>query len=170
MPVALPLETDRLTIRAFTLADEAPMQRMYADPLVMLHIDTRGEDPSRWVAAYVRHQREFGYGFWAIEERATGELIGEAGLAPLDGRGPDLELGYLLRRDRWGLGLATEAAAACRDAAFQQLRVGELMAIVDIGNDASLRVAQKVGFEITGRRRRHGRRQHVLRLSAYATS
>jgi RimJ/RimL family protein N-acetyltransferase len=166
VPVALPLATDRLILRAFTPADQAAMMRIYADPLVMLHIDTRGEDPSTWVDAYVRHQREHGYGFWAVEERATGELIGEAGLAPFDGHGPQLELGYLLRRDRWGRGLATEAAGACRDAALGQLGADELLAVVDLGNDASLRVAQKFGFRITGRRRRHGRRQHVLRLQA----
>jgi RimJ/RimL family protein N-acetyltransferase len=168
VPVALPLVTPRLTLRAFVPGDQAAMQRIYADPLVMLHIDTRGEDPSTWVAAYIRHQRDHGYGFWAVEERATGELIGEAGLAPFDGHGPQLELGYLLRRDTWGRGLATEAAAACRDAAFAQLGADELLAVVDVGNDASLRVAQKLGFEVTGRRRRHGRRQHVLRC--YATS
>ena len=166
MPVTLPLVTARLSIRAFTLADQPAMQRIYADPLVMLHIDTRGQDPSTWVAAYVRQQHDAGYGFWAIEERATGELIGEAGLAPLDGRGPQLELGWLLRRDRWGRGLATEAARACRDAAFTQLGADELLAIVDVGNDASLRVAQKVGFAPTGRRRHRGRRQHVLSLQA----
>jgi len=168
VPVTLPLVTDRLTLRAFTLDDQPAMQRIYADRRVMLHIDTRGEDPSTWVDAYIRHQREHGYGFWAIEERATGELIGEAGLAPFDGHGPQLELGYLLRRDRWGLGLATEAAAACRDAALAQLGADELLAVVDVGNDASLRVAEKLGFVVTGRRRRHGRRQHVLRC--YATS
>jgi ribosomal-protein-alanine N-acetyltransferase len=164
VPVTLPLRTPRLTIRAFTAADAPPMQRIYADPLVMLHIDTRGQDPSTWVASYIHHQRRHGFGFWALEERATGELIGEAGLAPLDGCGPQLELGYLLRRDRWGLGLATEAACACRDAAVQQLGAAELVAIVDVGNDASLRVAQKAGFAVTGRRRRRGRRQHVLTL------
>jgi len=166
VPVTLPLTTERLLIRAFTLGDAPAMQGIYADPQVMLHIDTRGEDPSTWVAAYVRHQREHGYGFWAVEERATGELIGEAGLAPFDGHGPQLELGYLLRRDRWGAGLASEAAAACCAAAFDQLGADELLAVVDLGNDASLHVAQKLGFEITGRRRRHGRRQHVLRLQA----
>jgi RimJ/RimL family protein N-acetyltransferase len=168
VPVALPIVTPRLTLRAFAPGDQAAMQRIYADPLVMLHIDTRGEDPSTWVAAYIRHQRDHGYGFWAVEERATGELIGEAGLAPFDGHGPQLELGYLLRRDAWGRGLATEAAAACCHAAFAQLGADELLAVVDVGNDASLRVAQKLGFEVAGRRRHHGRRQHVLRC--YATS
>ncbi len=170
MRVTLPLLTDRLAIRGFELADQRAMRAIYADPLVMAHIDTRGEDPSTWVAAYVRHQRERGYGFWAIEERSSGELIGEVGVAPLDGLGPQLELGYLLRRDRWGRGLATEAARACVEAAFGQLQVDELVAIVDVGNDASLRVARRLGFAETGRRRHRGRRQHVLRLAAQATS
>jgi RimJ/RimL family protein N-acetyltransferase len=160
--VALPLQTDRLIVRAFTPADRPAMQAMYADPLVMLHIDTRGEDPSRWVDAYIVHQRDHGYGFWALQERATGQLIGEAGLAPFDGVGPWLELGYLLRRDRWGQGLATEAARACLDAAFDALGVPEVRAVIDVGNDGSLNVARKLGFREIGRRRRGGRRQHVL--------
>ena len=163
VPVRLPLHTDRLEIRAFVPGDREAMAAIYADPEVMRFIDTRGEDPSTWVDAYVAHQDRHGWGVWAIEERATGELIGEAGLAPLDGHGPDLELGYLLRRDRWGRGLATEAARACLTAAFDQLGAHEVVAIVDEGNDASLAVARKVGFVETGRRRRAARHQHVLR-------
>jgi len=163
VPVRLPLHTARLTIRAFAPEDRAAMAAIYADPEVMRFIDTRGEDPSTWVDAYVAHQDRHGWGVWAIEERATGELIGEAGLALLDGHGPDLELGYLLRRDRWGRGLATEAARACLAAAFDQLGAHEVVAIVDEGNDASLAVARKAGFVETGRRRRAARHQHVLR-------
>jgi [ribosomal protein S5]-alanine N-acetyltransferase len=163
--VVLPLLTDRLTIRAFTPADQPAMQAMYADPEVMLHIDTRGEDPSVWVDAYIAHQRDHGYGFWAIEEHATGELIGEAGLAPFDGVGPWLELGYLLRRDRWGLGLGTEAAHACLTTAFESLHAREVRAVIDVGNDASLNVARKLGFRTIGRRRVNGRRQHILTVN-----
>ena len=122
MRVALPIHTKRLIIRAFTLADQPEMQQLYADPLVMLHIDTRGQDPSTWVAAYIRHQQTTATASGRWRSGTTGELIGEAGLAPLDGLGPQLELGYLLRRDRWGRGLATEAAGACLAAALRAAR------------------------------------------------
>ncbi len=163
MPVRLPIETERLTLRAFVPEDREAMAAIHADPEVMRFIDTRGEDPATWVDAYVAHQARHGWGVWAIEERATGELIGEAGLSLLDGRGPQLELGWLLRRDRWGRGLATEAARACLAAAFDELGAREVVAVVDVGNDASLAVARKSGFVETGQRRRGARRQHVLR-------
>ncbi|MFN8201722.1 MAG: GNAT family N-acetyltransferase [Solirubrobacteraceae bacterium] len=163
MPIRLPLHTDRLEIRPFVLADRAAMQPIYDDPEVMRHI-TGGGDPRGWVASYVRDQRTRGFTFWAVVERATGDIIGEAGLAPFDD-GRRVELGYLLRRDRWGRGLATEAARAILDAAFTDLGAREVMAVVDEGNDASLNVLRKLGFSEVGRRRRHGVRQHVLRAS-----
>jgi ribosomal-protein-alanine N-acetyltransferase len=161
MPLQLPLHTERLIIRPFVMADRAAMQPIYDDPEVMRHITGTTGDPSEWVASYIREQRRRGYTFWALEERDTGEVIGEAGLAPYEG-GPHLELGYLLRRDRWGRGLATEAARAVLDAAFDGLGATQVVAIVDFGNDASLNVARKIGFVRHGERVREGVRQHVL--------
>jgi ribosomal-protein-alanine N-acetyltransferase len=166
--IVFPLTTERLSIRPFVASDRDEMQRIYDDPDVMRFIDTHGEDPSSWVEGYVAHQESHGYAFWAIEELATGELIGEVGFGPLDGTGAELELGYLLRRDRWGRGLATEAAAACLAAAFDGLGLSEVVAVVDVGNDASLRVLRKVGFRLERLREIRGRRQHVLRAVAGA--
>src|SRR4051812_44379604 len=131
MPLRLPIHTARLEIRPFVPADRAAMQPIYDDPEVMRYI-TGGGDPAGWVASYVRDQRERGYTFWAVVERASGEMIGEAGLASFE-EGPDLELGYLLRRDRWGRGLATEAAGAILAAAFNGLGARKVMAVVDEG-------------------------------------
>jgi ribosomal-protein-alanine N-acetyltransferase len=166
VPVSFPLITDRLSIRPFEPSDRLAMQPLYDDPEVMRFITGAGEDPSTWVDSYIRHQDEHGYAFWAVVERATGELIGEAGLGPFDGRGPELELGYLLRRDRGGQGLATEAARACLAAAFDALGALSVVAVVDEGNAASLAVLRKAGFQRSGMRRAHGVRQHVLRALA----
>lgn len=166
MPLDLPLNTDRLQVRAFRREDRGAMQAIYDDPAVMRHIDTRGQDPAAWVDGYIRHQEAHGYAYWAVVERETGEVIGEAGLGPLDGLGPELELGYLLRRDRWGRGLATEAAVACLAAAFDGLGADEVVAVVDEGNEASVAVLRKAGFRQTGLREHHGVRQHVLRAVA----
>jgi ribosomal-protein-alanine N-acetyltransferase len=164
--IRFPLRTEHLLIRPFEPADRTAMQAIYADPQVMRFITGAGEDPSTWVDSYIRHQADHGYAFWALIDPADGELIGEAGLGPLDGRGPQLELGYLLRRDRWGLGLATEAARACVAAAFDGLGVATVVAVVDEGNDASVAVLRKAGFQLTGMRTAHGVRQHVLRALA----
>jgi ribosomal-protein-alanine N-acetyltransferase len=168
VPVSFPLVTDRLSIRPFDASDRAAMQAIYDDVEVMRFITGAGEDPSTWVDSYIRHQGEHGYAFWAVVERESGDLIGEAGLGPFDGRGPELELGYLLRRDRWGHGLATEAARACLAAAFDGLGAMTVVAVVDEGNAASLAVLRKAGFRSSGMRRAHGVRQHVLRALAGA--
>jgi ribosomal-protein-alanine N-acetyltransferase len=92
------------------------------------------------------HQERHGFCYWAVMEKESRRLIGSCGMAhPLDG-GPDIDFGYTLSRSHWGLGLATEAAAACVAYAFEQLHLMELCASVDSRNAASRRVLEKIGF------------------------
>ena len=84
-------------------------------------------------------------------ERASGRLVGEAGLQPLDG-GPDVELTYTLARAAWGRGYATEAARAVLRWAFAGLLLPRVEAVADPGNHASLRVLEKAGMVPLGPR------------------
>lgn len=81
---------------------------------------------------------------WALIERATGRLIGRAGLYNPEGW-PGLEAGWLLARDRWGQGLATEAGHAILAYAFTQLGVDHLISLIHPANTASIRVAERLG-------------------------
>jgi hypothetical protein len=64
-----------------------------------------------WIARGIRRYAEHGHGLWAMVLKASGEMIGDCGLTVQNVDGADeIEIGYHVRRDLWGQGLATEAA------------------------------------------------------------
>jgi ribosomal-protein-alanine N-acetyltransferase len=169
------LETDRLVLRRLTLDDIDAMSSFYADPAVRRFFPdgtlTREEtlEELEWILD-VYYER-YGYGLWATVERQTGDVIGRCGLLPfkvvrattqaglaLDD--PDVhprpddryevEVAYLLARERWGRGFATEAAAAIVAYGFEHLDVDRLISLIDPGNDASASVARRCGMTIDG--------------------
>ena len=158
----LPIRTERLTIRAFTLDDVPGIHAaLYADPSAMHFIGGPHslERTRQGIAGYVDHQRAAGYSFWAVVLEETGELIGEAGLYPMNGSGPDIELGYALGTPWWGRGYATEAARAILHAAFENLGVERVVAVAKRENTDSLHVLDKLGFRMEGERDAWGARQ-----------
>jgi len=146
MSLSFPLRTERLELRPFTEQDVPAAAAVYGDAEVMQHVGGGGavgaDEVAAMVAAYIAHQHEHDLAFWAVIDRADGAMIGDAGFELTE---HGLELGYTLRRDRWGRGLATEAARACLEAA-QQLGHREVVALVDAANPASAHVLEKLGF------------------------
>jgi RimJ/RimL family protein N-acetyltransferase len=159
------LFTPRLHLRPFTAADRDAIHAVYADPDVMRHV---GHGAHRTVAetstalrTYAEILAQHGYSFVAVTEREDGTLIGDAGLHPLAGRGPDIELGYTLARAAWGRGYATELGAALVGHAFCELGVDRVVAQVEPANSASRHVLEKLGMTERGRRTAYGR-PHLL--------
>lgn len=141
-------ETDRLILRAPTPDDAEAMFLVNGDPEVMRYT---GEPmpPSAavirdFLAAYPDFDRH-GFGRWTAVEKATGEIIGFAGLKYLE----DLEvvdIGYRLRRSHWGRGLATEAALACVEFGFDTIGLDYVIGLVMPANTPSVRVLEKLGM------------------------
>ncbi|RYP86700.1 N-acetyltransferase [Nocardioides guangzhouensis] len=137
----------RLTFRRMHAADVDAMARLLGDPAVMVHYPrpkTRDE-AADWIAWSERNYARDGFGLWMLHDRA-GEFVGECGLTwqRVDGE-EYLEVGYHLLPEHQGKGLATEAAAACRD--FARTRgIGRLVAIIVPDNHPSKRVAQRIGL------------------------
>ncbi len=101
----------------------------------------------QWIARNMERYEKKGYGLWAMVLKSTGELIGDCGLTEQNVDGvEDVEIGYHVRSDLWGQGLATEAARACRDYGFAQLRVERLISLIRPENVPSRRVAEKNGM------------------------
>jgi [ribosomal protein S5]-alanine N-acetyltransferase len=143
----LPIRTERLTIRPFTYEDVPAIHAaLYADAEAMHFIGGP-------------HKRSAGYSFWAVEETASGVLVGEAGLYPMNGVGPDIELGYALGTAWWGRGFATEAARAILRVAFDDLGAARVVAVAKRENAGSLHVLDKLGFRLEGERDAWGTRQ-----------
>jgi len=147
--VDLPHPTPRLLLRPMTDDDLEDLAALLGDPVVMAHYPrprTRAEAQA-WIdwtrACYHQH----GFGLWVLVERSTGEFIGDCGLTVqrLDG-GDELEVGYHIRADRQGEGFATEAVCAVRDFAREVLHASRVVAIISPGNQASRRVAEKMGL------------------------
>lgn len=152
-----PLLSERLLLRPFQRSDAAAAHRVYSDELVMRWVGSgaasRPEQTEAMLSGYIEHQRRHGFSFWAVIERATGTLIGDAGLYT---RGDRVELGYTLGREHWGQGYGTEAARVCVAAAFEGLGLGEVEALVRPENPASAAVLKKLGFERRDRVSVHG--------------
>jgi RimJ/RimL family protein N-acetyltransferase len=109
-----------------------------------------------WAAYLADMHRRLGYAQWRASERATGRLIGIAGLQPLDG-GPDVELTYALTPSAWGRGYATEAAAAALRFAFDEACLERVVGIARRENSASIAVLRKVGLRSLGEAEYWGR-------------
>ncbi len=99
-----------------------------------------------------KNQREEGFSFWFIEDRASGQLLGCAGLKransdglPRELRG-ELEIGWLLRENAWGSGIATEASQAALDYAFEKCSATRIVSLTSRSNVASWRIMEKLGM------------------------
>lgn len=95
------LNTDRLHLRMFRQDDFEIYAQMCADPDVMRYLGAgqtlSRQDAWRQMAMTIGHWQLRGYGLWAVEERASGELIGRIGVFYPEGW-PDVEVGWMLRR------------------------------------------------------------------------
>ena len=152
------LETDRLILRHQTLSDLDSLFALYRDPEVTRHIP---DAPRTYEAARQElewhmhgHRRRPELGLWATILKETNAFIGRCGLLPwtIDGQ-DEVEVAYLIGRAYWGQGLGTEAAQAILDYGFERLHLPRLICLVEKGNLASIRVAEKIGmtFEKEGR-------------------
>ncbi len=118
---AMPLQTERLLLRDLEPDDLDALAAMFADEEVMRWIGAGGvlgrDVAAGMIERQQRHYLERGWGQWATVERASGRMIGVCGLIlwPAIGGREELEVAYLLARDAWGKGFATEAALAIRD-------------------------------------------------------
>jgi RimJ/RimL family protein N-acetyltransferase len=157
-PIDFPeLTTKRLRLRAPSPSDAAALVSVLGDPEVtryhnMPTITTLTEAQS----ALERLEQRYAVRDtirWAIEPVGHGEMIGTVGLLRFDFEQRRAEVGYELARPWWGRGLAPEAVAAVIRYGFSVLRLHRIEAGVLPGNDASVRVLQKLGFLEEGTRR-----------------
>ncbi|HRI17347.1 MAG TPA: GNAT family N-acetyltransferase [Burkholderiaceae bacterium] len=140
------IATARLVLRGFRAGDLDAYAAMCADPEVMRHIGKggpAGRDVA-WgqLAFFLGHWSLCGYGMWAIEH--DGRLIGRAGFIDPEGW-PGLELGWLLARDAWGQGYATEACVAALRHGREQFGTREIISLIRPANQRSIAVASRLG-------------------------
>ena len=145
------LETVRITLREFVPEDADALAQVISDPDTMRYYpapyDRAGVE--QWIARNRERYKNDGAGLWAMVLKSPGEMVGDCGLTRQQVEGKILyEIGYHLRRDHWGQGLATEAAIACREWGFAHLPVDRLISLIRTENEPSRRVAERNGMTI----------------------
>lgn len=141
------LETERLVLRTFREGDTDAYAEMTADPEVMRFLGGKPmsrQEAWRNMAMVLGHWHLRGFGFWAVEEKSSGELVGRVGCWQPEGW-PQLEVGWALRRRFWGRGYATEAARASVEYAFTSLNQTRVISLIAPDNVNSIRVAERLG-------------------------
>lgn len=148
---AVTLRTARLALTPWFDNDAAALAEICADPEVMRYFPSvlsRAES-DRLLALLQADFERRGWGFWAVREVADGEPLGFVGLAeippdiPVDAR---VEVGWRLARRAWGQGLASEAARASLDFAFDSLDLADVVAYTAEVNLPSRRVMERIGM------------------------
>ena len=153
------LETDRLWLCEWSLADLVESRPIFTDPDVMRYINggvPRTDGQIReFIARQQNHFRTRGFCLWKLLLKSDGRLIGDCGLQPLQLDGiEEVEIGWRLRKDHWGRGLATEAARVALHHAVEYAHLERVIAIAMPENCASIRIIEKLGmsFERTAQK------------------
>jgi ribosomal-protein-alanine N-acetyltransferase len=167
--IQFPIETKRLLIRPFALDDAEALHEVWGDSASERFSVAGGRTPpsveetAKHLAGIVAAHRKHGFASCAVIEKKSGKLIGDCGLFVSSDQ-PDIELAYGFGRAWWGLGYATEAAAACVRAGFEQLGLERIVADVPAEHAASIRVLEKLGFVLE--REERGKRYYAIKRSS----
>jgi len=147
------LQTERLILRRFTRDDVDNLVDLDSDPEVMRYLSGGTPTPRNVIENLIlprflhSYERFPGLGYWAAIDRSTGAFLGWFCFSPpAEGRAEEVELGYRLRREAWGKGLATEGSRALIEKGFAELGVERVYANAYEENTASRRVMEKSGL------------------------
>ena len=158
------LTTERLKLREITPDDHNDLLAIWGDAETMrFYPAPLDEDGVReWIERNLKRYKQNGHGLWAMILLDEERLVGDCGLTYQDVEGvAELEVGYHLNKAYWGRGLATEAARACMDYAFNQLGRRRITSLIRPENLPSRRVAERNGMRIEKEIMRSGYRHYV---------
>lgn len=149
----LVLETERLILRQIDESDAVLQDRVLNTPAVMKHlggVKELHEIEAKHAKSMALFARE-GFAFLMVIEKATGDLVGTAGIKRVDHpQAPNIgdhEVGWLIREDRWRRGYAYEAMVAVLDWAFGRVNAPHVVALTNETNTGSWRLMEKLGME-----------------------
>jgi RimJ/RimL family protein N-acetyltransferase len=140
------LETERLRLRAVEAGDVEELVRLHDDPLVARYLGVRDRDWYEWrIGASEEEWAERGHGFVLVFDAEGGRFLGRTGLRYWPQFG-ETELGWVLRPEARGRGIATEAGRAVLGWGFERFDFPYVTAMIRPENEASIAVAERLGM------------------------
>lgn len=160
------VETERLVLRGWRDDDLLDYAGMVGDRRVMEWFPSTLDRVEAWqsMAMLAGHWVLRGFGMWAVEERGTARVVGRVGLHEPYGW-PGLEVGWMLARDAWGQGYATEAGRAALGFAWRRLGADHVISLIRPENLRSVAVAERLGARPSGEFSHAGFRHVVYRVT-----
>ena len=144
------LETERLILRPTEIADATALSQLWTDPEVTRHMG----GPRNYEEIYeefmedARNESPPDFDLWPVTEKSTGQLVGHCGLIDKEVEGKvEIELVYVLKKDAWGKGYATEIANSIANRALNQFGLKKIIALINPQNSTSENVAKKIGMK-----------------------
>lgn len=149
-------ETERCILREMTLEDLNDLYEIYKPEEITRYIDGLHEnckEEEEFTKAYIENMyRYYGYGMWVVIEKATGRLIGRAGISHFETKKQiQLELGYMIAQEKQNQGYATEVCRAILGYVKDELRIPSVCCRIQKENLVSIHLAEKLGFHLEKR-------------------
>ena len=144
------LQTKRLCLRRLQNSDVEALIEMWSDPEVTKHLGgpRDRENLKKIFEEDVKNPYAEQYDLWPVEEKQSKEVVGDCGLLAKDVDGKqEIELIYIFKASAWGKGYATEIGRAIVKYAFEEMKIGRVIALIEPKNKASERVALKIGMK-----------------------
>ncbi len=157
-------ETKRCVIREFAMEDLDALFELYANGEMSRYTEDLFpyEEEKEYQQAYINNMyRYYGYGMWLVILKENGKVIGRAGLEHREYlEEVELELGYLIHKDYQGKGYATEVCQGILEYARENSGFTRINTLIEEGNIASIRLAEKLGFAYVADFDLNGKRAH----------
>lgn len=165
------IETERLLLRTLDEGDIDALVGLWTDPQVTAFLGgpRNPEELRRSFCEDLRGQAPHPHDLWPVVEKSSGDVVGHCGLLAKEVDGlPEVELVYILAASAWGKGYATEIGRALMQFAFEEMGLTRLICLIMPGNEASGRVAARLGMRSEGLTARPGNR--MLRVYAISSA
>jgi ribosomal-protein-alanine N-acetyltransferase len=149
------LETERLIVRHLRADDLDEMYAICSDPELMRMVGDgqplAKESVRRWIEKSLDNYSRRGFGCSAVISKSDDSFIGFCGLVCAPGS-DEPEIIYVLKKEYWGQGMATEVARAMIDYGFTKHKLKRIIATIDPENFASIKIVEKIGMKFEQQR------------------